>query len=102
MRFGTLPIEKFIIQYMTSYNDIICLHPYMYLSLVQAVDNPIAQDKASVLRHLWYLTEHLVIFSLFDQSVDSEVKEIMAMLLHNTPRPQHFPTRKPEFPTDIL
>ena len=69
----------------------------------QDIDAPIARAvRQSLLRHLWYLTEHLVILAFFDESVAPEVKEDMATRLHNTPRPQNFATGKPEFPTGII
>ncbi len=67
------------------------------------IDGPLALVlKQSLLRHLWYLTQHLVILSLFDQSMDSETKETIAMRLFYTPRPHVFAPGKPEFPKQAM
>lgn len=55
--------------------------------------------KQSVLRHLWYLTEQLVVFSLFDAGLEDTAKQTLAQVLHQTPRPDEFPPGKPVFPT---
>ena len=73
------------------------------LLVFQDIDAPIAASvKQSITRHLWYLTEQLVIFGLFDADVEDTVKQTMAELLHRTPRPQAFPPGKPVFPAARL
>ena len=43
---------------------------------MQEIDAPIAQAvKLSILLHLWYLPESLVVFSLFNRCLDVEVKK---------------------------
>ena len=39
------------------------------------------------MNHLWYLTEELVIFALFDDNLDDGKRKSMAHNLLSTPRP---------------
>lgn len=55
--------------------------------------------KQSILRHLWYLSEQLVVFSLFDTGLEDTTRQTLAQTLHQTPRPQAFQPGKPAFPT---
>ena len=52
----------------------------------------------SILRHLWYLTEECVIFSLFDDAVSDEEKAEMATELVAQQRQESLPPGKPKFP----
>ena len=73
------------------------------LHLFQGIDGPIARAvKESLLRHLRYLTEPLVVLSLFDHDVGSDVKLEMATRIHNTPRAQVFVPGRPNFPEQRL
>lgn len=70
----------------------------VYLSL-QHIDGPVAiAVKASITRHLWYLTEPLIVFSLFDDALDLDIKQAIAQKLSQTLRPESFETGKPAFP----
>ena len=44
-----------------------------------------SKASAAICRHLWFLSEHLVAFALFDDRVSMETKERM---VHNLQRPQ--------------
>ncbi len=55
--------------------------------------------KLSILRHLWYLTEELVVFALFDDKIQADDKLNIARKIINSPRPRHFAPGKPVFPT---
>lgn len=69
----------------------------------ERVDPAIAEAvKRSILRHQWYLTESLVVFGMFDNDTDKEVRQAMANTLLQTQRPAIFPPEKPKFPTDTL
>lgn len=52
----------------------------------------------SCFRHLWYLTEELVIFCLFDEHLSPFWRSAVAKKLLNTPRPTTFLAGKPSFP----
>ena len=52
--------------------------------------------------HLWYLTEQLVVFGLFDDHLCNEERKCMAVKLYSEVRPQNFRPGKPKFPTDLL
>ena len=52
---------------------------------------------ASVKRHLWYLTEELVILALFNESLSHFTRSRLAQTLFNTPRPTSFAIGKPNF-----
>ncbi len=54
---------------------------------------------ASINRHLWYLTEELVILALFNESLSDFTRTIMARKLFKTHRPTSFIIGKPNFPT---
>ena len=69
--------------------------------ILQEVDAAIAnQVQLSILRHLWYLTESLVVFGLFDKDLDMGTKTAMARSLTNIPKPAIFQPGKPVFPTN--
>lgn len=56
----------------------------------------------SIKRHLWYLTEELVVFALFDPNVPNETKNAMARALRATNGPDAFQPGKPVFPAQRL
>lgn len=49
-------------------------------------------------RHLWYLTQELVVLVIFDENHPSIFREQLAKTLFNTNRPQSFSPGKPTFP----
>ncbi len=51
----------------------------------------------SVNRHCWYLTEELVVLSLFNEQLGTFTRELIARKLFSTPRPSHFEIGKPIF-----
>ena len=74
-----------------------------YLSLMniyKEVDEKVAiVATQSIFNHLWYLTEEIVIFSLFDERLSDELRQEMVDTLISFPRPINFPTSKPKFPS---
>ena len=48
--------------------------------------------------HLWYLTEEVVVFSMFSNKVNSDTKQQLASKLLTTPKPNRFILGKPSFP----
>lgn len=58
--------------------------------------------QGSVLNHLWYLTQELVIFGLFDDALPQEERQAMAEKLLVSPRPDNFEPGKPHFPTNLM
>ena len=69
--------------------------------------NEVAYDviegvKKSVLLHLWYLTEQLVVLGLFDDDLPDDERKAVATKLMSTSRPSHFNVGKPAFPTDRM
>ena len=64
-------------------------------SMIEAV-------KVSVKNHLWYLTEDLVIFGLFDEGLDSVERKAMATRLASLPNQGNFAPGKPVFPVDLM
>jgi len=52
----------------------------------------------SMKRHLWYLTEELVVFSIFDDTLSPLLRSELAKTLFNTPKPESFQQEKPRFP----
>lgn len=60
---------------------------------------PIAHAvQLSLRRHLWYLTQELVVFGLFDNSIDPAIRSSMAAELLQCVRPGYFTPGKPDFP----
>jgi hypothetical protein len=53
---------------------------------------------ASITRHLWYLTEELVVLALFNESLSDFTRMLIAKRLFITPRPSTFEIGKPNFP----
>lgn len=65
----------------------------------QHIDPEIAASaKASMRRHLWYLTPELVVFGLFDDGLPNQEKQLMAVELRRKPRPLLFAPGKPGQP----
>ena len=58
--------------------------------------------QASMLNHLWYLTEELVVFALFDVHLPEDERRAMAMKLWSIPMPEYFESGKPIFPEDLM
>lgn len=55
--------------------------------------------KDSISRHLWYLTEELIVLSLFDKELDYQSRANIATKLLSYPRPEFFTPKKPSFPS---
>ncbi|KAI9553808.1 hypothetical protein GHT06_019076 [Daphnia sinensis] len=74
-----------------------------YLSMMHLYkeENPAAAKIAieSVLKHLWYLTEEVVVLSIFDRKLDPVLRKGILMKLLFFPRPQTFAPGKPKFPS---
>jgi len=49
-------------------------------------------------RHLWYLTEELITFAIFDEELGELTRHLLAKKLWETPRPNSFLPGKPKFP----
>ena len=62
----------------------------------------LAAVRESVMNHLWYLTEELVVFGLFDCNLADEERKEMAIKLLASPRPRQFPPGKPRFPRNLM
>ena len=56
----------------------------------------------SVKNHLWYLTQELVVFGLFDEDLPPNKRQTMATTLLTYPRPNNFPPGKPYFPVELM
>ena len=56
----------------------------------------------SVLNHLWYLSEELVIFALFDDGLNSDERCAMAAKLYQFPNTGNIQPEKPVFPVDLM
>jgi hypothetical protein len=63
-------------------------------------ENPAAAKVAieSVLKHLWYLTEEVVILAIFDRKLHPIIRKGMVMKLSAFPRPQTFAPKKTKIP----
>ena len=61
-----------------------------------------AAAKESAIRHLWYLTEEIATFTLFDVSVPDQERNEMTETLLLIPGPADFHTGKPRFPVDRI
>jgi hypothetical protein len=69
------------------------------LRLYHRHDRDIAQAAlTSVRRHLWYLCPELVVLALFDDFTTYDEKQMIAVTLFHTPRPNAFATGKPGQP----
>lgn len=56
----------------------------------------------SIMNHLWYLTEELVVFALFDIQLSEDERRAMAMKLWSIPTPTDFAPGKPIFQEDLM
>ena len=54
---------------------------------------------ASIKRHLWYLSEQLVVLALFNEELGSFIRSVMAQKIFSIPRPDVFKVGKPKYPT---
>ena len=81
------------------FND---LKLFKLISKFRIIDGELADTALNVLRrHLWYLTEEVVVFSLFSNKLSSDEKSRIAAKLLTFPVPDHIESGKPEFP-DLL
>ena len=81
------------------YND---LKLFKLLSKFRTIDGDLSDTALNVLRrHLWYLTEEVVVFSLFSGKLFSDEKSRIAAKLLTFSVPDHIECGKPEFP-DLL
>ena len=60
------------------------------------------QVKNSIYRQQWYLTEELIVLSLFDTTLSNDIRASIAHVLLQTPKPATYPPAKPDFRNDIL
>lgn len=74
-----------------------------YLSMMHLYkeENPAAAEFAidSVLKHLWYLTEEVVVLSIFDRQLELILRKGILVKLPSFPRPKTFSPGKPKFPS---
>ena len=78
------------------------LHFFYLMRKFKSIDLESAEETIkSFERHLGYLSEELVVFSLFDNSVSYAEKTIMGQKLINLPRPKVFTPYKPKTPIII-
>ncbi|XP_034035038.1 protein ALP1-like [Thalassophryne amazonica] len=65
----------------------------------QPVDAPVAKAvKKPIQRHLWYLTEPLIVLGLFDSHLGCDMKAAMAVQLQTSLKPPVYTPGKPTFP----
>ncbi|KZS19689.1 Uncharacterized protein APZ42_013858 [Daphnia magna] len=73
-----------------------------FLSLMNLyrIQDPSASDICvkSILLHLWYLTEELVVFAIFDTDLQDSLRQQMVLKLLSFKRPKIFKPQKPVFP----
>ena len=81
------------------------ISPAVYLKYVSMMslyrkENEIAASTAikSILNHLWYLSEELVVFSVFDRELTESLRKALVEKLLSIPRPKRFLPGKPKFP----
>jgi hypothetical protein len=53
----------------------------------------------SIQNHLWYLTEEIVVLSIFDEDLPPTLRKSLVVKLLLIPRASHFEPSKPKFPT---
>jgi hypothetical protein len=87
-------------------NDVMIFSPLDDLKFLSSIISYSDEDPdlaipviTSIKRHLWYLTEELVVLSLFNEELGSFTRSVMAKKLFSTPRPDVFNIGKPKFPT---
>ena len=77
-----------------------------YLSALKEYDEEdleVAQTAIkSVFKHLWYLTEELVVLALFDENLSDNIRKAMIDRLLEFPRQQTFPPKKITFPISVF
>ena len=56
----------------------------------------------SVKRHMWYLSEELVVFALYDDHADDQSKLAIASALRQCGRPEQFKSQRPKFKPNQL
>lgn len=73
-----------------------------FLSLMKLyrTQDPSASDICvkSILLHLWYLTEELVVFAIFDTDIQDSLRQQIVLKLLSCQRPKIFKPQKPVFP----
>ena len=75
----------------------------LYIIYLQIHDPQLAEAVlTSVYRHMWYLTEELVVLALADSDTSDDEKSHMVAQMAAVGRPQQFLPRKPAMKPDIL
>ena len=80
--------------------DLIDYRKCFRVNMAQSCMIEAVQD--SVKNHLWYLTQELVIFGLFDDGLDNAERKAMAAQLMRFPNTGNFEPGKPVFPTELM
>ena len=82
-----------------SFND---LKLFKLISRFRIIDGELSDTALNVLRrHLWFLTQEVVVFSLFSNKLSIDEKSRIAAQLLTFPVPDHIECGQPEFP-DLL
>ena len=84
----------------TSTSTIVQLNSATWAAMRQNTMIEAVQD--SVKKHLWYLTEKLVVFALFDDGFDSAEQRAMATQLASLRNQGNFAPGKPVFPVNLM
>ena len=81
---------------------------WVSLKKYEALHVPVSKNRVltvavlqSLKRHLWYLSEECVIFSLFDEELSVDERQRIAVGLLQCPYPAQFVTGKPVFPGNL-
>ena len=78
------------------------LHFFYLTKKFSVIDPEVAKETInSISRHLSYITEELVVFLLFDDSLNYAEKTMIGKRLYHTDRPRNILPNKPKFP-DIV
>lgn len=103
-RFIVVFHSKYFLQaFLSTAGPRIDLQYWVDMSDYSRYDIEVSQEvQASILRQLWYLTEELVILTLFDQELSFQERTDIASTLLSFPRPPSFLPGKPRFPDEAL
>ena len=81
----------------------VALKPKKITFFIQVIDPELAEAVlTSQYRHMWYLTEELVIFSLADSGTSDDTKARVVASMLAAGRPQDFPPGKPVMKPELL
>ena len=95
-------IKAFLQSRLSSIAPLVDLKYLQHMELYKKENAKAAQVAInSIQNHLWYLTEEIVVLSIFDEDLPKTLRKSLVVKLLLIPRASHVEPSKPKFPTIV-